>query len=184
MIDSVISQAEDFMKKTIERFKQDTSTLRTGRASPTLIDGVKVNAYNSIMPLNQVAGISVPDAKTIEIRPWDATVIPAIEKGIAQAAVGLNPVNDGKVIRLVIPPLTEERRKDFVKQLNKMAEEYRVSIRNDRLKAIEQIKKTEKEKKITEDQRFKGEDRLQKTTEFYIKKIDEILIAKEKEIMS
>ncbi|OGS27518.1 MAG: ribosome recycling factor [Elusimicrobia bacterium RIFOXYB2_FULL_48_7] len=184
MIDNVLSQAESLMKKTVEKFVQDAATLRTGRATPALIEGVKVNAYDSVMPINQVAGISIPDARTIEIRPWDHTVIPAIERGVFQAAIGLTPINDGKVIRLVIPPLTEERRKDLVKQLNKMAEEFRISVRNDRHKALEQVKKAEKEKKATEDQKFKAEEKLQKTTESFIKKIDEIFAAKQKEIMA
>ncbi|OGS21542.1 MAG: ribosome recycling factor [Elusimicrobia bacterium RIFOXYA2_FULL_39_19] len=184
MTDAIINQAEDLMKKTIERFRTDLSALRTGRASSTLIENIKVNCYNSVMPINQVAGISVPDARTIELRPWDTNVIPFIEKAIHLSQIGINPANDGKVIRLILPPLTEERRKDLIKHLNKIAEDFRISVRNDRHKAIETIKKTEKEKKISEDQRFKAEEKLQKITETYIKKIEEALLIKEKEILA
>lgn len=184
MIKETLSRTEDMMKKSIDKMKKEFSSLRTSRANATLLDGIKVSCYNTNMPLNQVAGISVPDAKTIEIRPWDATVLPAIEKAILASHLGITPANDGKVIRLRVPPLTEERRKELAKHVHKMAEDFRVSLRNERHQAVELVKKAEKDKKISEDDRFKTDEQLQKITAQYIKNIDELLAVKEKEIMT
>jgi len=183
MSEVILQNAEELMKKTIEKLKNEISTVRTGKASPSLLEEIKVNCYNSIMPLKQVAGITTPDHKTIEIKPWDNSIIQEIEKAIYKSSLGLTPVNDGKVIRLSIPPLTEERRQELVKFVNKIGENFRISIRNDRRNALEIIKKSHKEKKINDDMKFKLEEKLQKITDDYIKKIDEIISAKEKEIL-
>lgn len=177
------SVPEEGMKKTIEKLKSDLSTLRTGRANAALLDGIKVESYGSLMALTQVAGVSVPDAKTLEVRPWDASLLGAIEKAIQKADLGLTPVNDGKLIRISIPALTEERRKDLVKTMHKMAEDYRIAVRNERRNMLDAVKKAEKEKTITEDDRKKAEVESQKITDTYIKKIDENLAVKEKELM-
>ncbi|MFN3966077.1 MAG: ribosome recycling factor [Endomicrobiia bacterium] len=182
MPEAILQNAESLMKKTIEKLKQEISSIRTGKASPALLEEIKVNCYNSIMPLNQVAGITTPDYKTIEIRPWDNSILPEIEKAIYKSSLGLTPTNDGKIIRLTIPPLTEERRQELVKFVNKIGENFRTSIRNDRRQVLEMIKKSYKDKKISEDMKFKLEEKLQKITDEYIKKIDEIISAKEKEI--
>jgi len=181
--EALLKTTDDLMKKSIEKFSHELSTIRTGRASIALLDGVKVECYNSVVPINQVAQITVRDAKTIEVRPWDVQVLPDIEKGILKSSIGINPVNDGKIIRLSLPPLTEERRKDVVKQCHKISEDFRVSIRNERRITVDNVKKIEKEKKITEDDKFKLETALQKMTDLYIKKVDEILTSKEKEVM-
>lgn len=177
------SAPEEGMKKTIDKLKIDLSTLRTGRASASLIEGVKVDSYGSLMPINQVAGISVPDAKTLEVRPWDASLLGAIEKAIQKADLGLTPVNDGKIIRISIPALTEERRRELVKSMNKSAEDYRVAVRNERRNMLDAVKKAEKDKLLTEDDRKKAEVESQKITDSYIKQIDENMALKEKELM-
>lgn len=178
-----IATAEDLMKKTIDKMHVDFAALRTGRASPALLETIRVESYGSLMPVKQLANVGVPDARTIEIRPWDLSQLQNIEKAIQKSQLGLTPQNDGKIIRLSIPTLTEERRKDLIKVVHKMAEDFRVSIRNERRQALENVKKLEKDKKITEDDRKKGEHDMQKMTELYVKKVDEVLAAKEKEIM-
>jgi len=180
---SFLIHAEELMKKAIERLRITLAGIRAGRAAPALLDPIRVEAYNSEMTLNQVAGVSIPDARTIEIKPWDPAVLPAIEKAIFKSSLGLTPANDGKTIRLSIPPLTEERRNDLTKHVKKTAEEFKVSIRNDRRIVLEEVKKAQKDKTITEDDRFKIEEHLQKTLDAYIKKIDDLAAAKEKEIM-
>jgi ribosome recycling factor len=175
--------SEEAMKKTIEKVKADLSSIRTGRANTAIIEGIKVESYGSLMAINQIAGISVPDAKTIEIRPWDATQLGAIEKALLKADIGMTPINDGKLIRISVPQLTEDRRKEIAKSINKTSEEYRVAVRNERRVLVDGIKKGEKDKIITEDDRKKLETEAQKTTDNYIKKIDELIAAKEKEIM-
>lgn len=179
----VLAATEDLMKKTIDRIHVEFAAIRTGRASTALVDGIKVDSYGSMMPIKQLANLGTPDARTIEIRPWDISQTANIEKAIQKSQLGLTPVNDGKVIRLSIPSLTEERRKDLIKVVHKIAEDFRVSIRNERRQAIENVKKLEKDKKITEDDKKKGEQDLQKLTELYVKKVDELLAGKEKEIM-
>ena len=182
-INDFFAASESAMKKTIEKVKADLASVRTGRASASVLEGIKVESYGSLMPINQLAGISVPDAKTIEIRPWDASQLGAIEKAIIKAEIGMSPVNDGKLIRISVPQLTEERRKEIAKTINKTAEEYRVAVRNERRILVEAIKKAEKDKTITEDDRKKFETEAQKITDLYVKKIDECITLKEKEIM-
>ncbi|MDR1433712.1 ribosome recycling factor [Candidatus Endomicrobiellum devescovinae] len=182
-IQSFFSKSEEAMKKTIDRLKSELASIRTGRASSAVIEGIKVESYGSLMPINQLAGVSIPDAKTIEIRPWDASQLGAIEKAILKADIGMTPVNDGKIIRISIPPLTEERRKEIAKSISRMAEDFRVAVRNERRVLVENIKKLEKDKVITEDGRKKFESDAQKVTDDYIKKIDESIALKEKEVM-
>ncbi|MDR2251270.1 MAG: ribosome recycling factor [Endomicrobium sp.] len=171
------------MKKTIDRLKSELASIRTGRASSAVIEGIKVESYGSLMPMNQLAGVSIPDAKTIEIRPWDPSQLGAIEKAILKADIGMTPVNDGKIIRISVPPLTEERRKEIAKSISRMAEDFRVAVRNERRILVENIKKLEKDKVITEDDRKKFETNAQKVTDDYIEKIDESIALKEKEVM-
>ncbi|MDR1942703.1 MAG: ribosome recycling factor [Endomicrobium sp.] len=182
-IQSFFSKSEGAMKKTIDRLKSELASIRTGRASSVVIEGIKVESYGSLMSINQLAGVSIPDAKTIEIRPWDASQLGAIEKAILKADIGMTPVNDGKIIRISVPPLTEERRKEIAKSISKMAEDFRVAVRNERRVLVENIKKLEKDKVITEDGRKKFESDAQKVTDDYIKKIDESIALKEKEVM-
>lgn len=179
----LLVSGEDAMKKTIEKTKHDFSTVRTGRANAALLDGVKVESYGSLLALNQVAGVSVPDGRTLEIRPWDLTQLGAIEKAILKSDLGLTPVNDGRLIRISIPALTEERRKEIVKVVNKMSEDYKVAIRNERRHIVDEIKKLEKEKAITEDDRKKYEGDVQKLTDTYVAKIEELVKQKEEELM-
>jgi ribosome recycling factor len=179
----MLAVGEEPMKKTIEKVKGDLASLRTGRASTALIEGLKVESYGTLMPIKQVASMSIPDARTIEIRPWDVSQVNVIEKAILKSDLGLTPMNDGKLIRLTLPQLNEERRKELTKVIHKMTEEFRISIRNERRQILESLKKAEKDKKITEDDLKNGEHELQKITDLYVKKIDEILKIKEKEIM-
>ena len=179
----LLASGEDAMKKTIEKVKHDFSTVRTGRANAALLDGIKVESYGSLLALNQVAGVSVPDGRTLEIRPWDLTQLGAIEKAILKSDLGLTPVNDGKIVRISIPALTEERRKEIVKVVNKMSEDYKIAIRNERRHIVDEIKKLEKEKTITEDDRKKYEVDVQKLTDSYVGKIEELVKQKEEELM-
>lgn len=171
------------MDKTIEALRNEFSKLRTGRASVGILDGVKVDAYGSVMPLNQMANLGVSDSRTIVITPWDKSTIQEIERAVHKAELGLTPINDGKVVRISIPPLTEERRKDLVKVAKRVAEEQRVSIRNTRRDANEAVKKIQKDGKISEDDLKKWETEIQKLTDQYVAQIDSILANKEKEIM-
>jgi ribosome recycling factor len=170
------------MEKSIVLLTQELSKVRTGRASPALLDDVRVDYYGSLLPLNQVASISIPEPRLIVIQPWDKQALGAIEKAIHKASIGLTPNNDGNVIRLSLPPLTSERRDELVKLSQKLAEECRIAVRNVRRDANNEIKKEEKEKKISEDESFKTQESIQKMTDEYIKKIDEILKKKEKDI--
>jgi ribosome recycling factor len=171
------------MKKSIESLKKDFARIRTGRASATLLDGISVDYYGSPMPVNQVAAISIPDARMIMIQPWEKNMLSPIEKAIQTSDLGLNPMNDGNVIRLPIPPLSEERRKDLFKHCKKISEDNKVAIRNIRRDSNELLKESEKSKKITQDELKKGQDEIQKLTDKYIKSVDELLAIKEKEIM-
>lgn len=173
----------DKMDKTIETFKKDLAAIRTGRASLSIFEGITVNYYGSPTPINQVATMAIPESRLITIQPWDPKLLPDIEKAIQRSDLGLNPSNDGKIIRIAIPPLTEERRKQLVKQVHKRTEEARVSIRNIRRDGNEGIKKLEKEKHISEDESKRAIEEIQKLTDSYIKKVDEVLSHKEKEIM-
>lgn len=179
----VILESSDKMEKSVLAFKKELSKIRTGRASLAILDGIMVDAYGSTMPLNQVGSITIPESRMIVIQPWDPQMLPAIEKAILKSDIGLNPIGDGKVIRLNIPQLTEERRKDLVKSVRKIAEEFRVAIRNIRREAIEVLKKQKKDKEISEDELFKFQDETQSETDLYIKQIDEVTANKEKEVM-
>ncbi len=182
MIETIESNTKIKMEKSVSLFAQELSKLRTGRATPALLDGIKVEYYGTTLPLNQVATISVPEPRLIIIQPWDKAALPEIEKALFKSSIGLTPNNDGNVIRLSIPPLTTERREELIKLTERLAEEAKVAIRNIRRDANNEIKKGEKEKKISEDQTFKTQDRIQKVTDEFIKKIDEVLHKKEKEI--
>ncbi|NNF83542.1 MAG: ribosome recycling factor [Deltaproteobacteria bacterium] len=171
------------MARSIEAFKKDLGKIRTGRASFSLLDGIKVDYYGTPTPLQQVGTLSVPESRLITITPWDAKMVGPIEKAIQGSNLGLNPSSDGKVVRIPIPPLTEERRKDLVKVVRKMAEDARISVRNIRRDSIDRIKEREKKKEISEDEMKRYQDRVQKETDNYVKKIDEILKTKEQEIM-
>lgn len=183
MLKQIVADAEARMKKAVEHFRSELASVRAGRATPAILDKVRVDYYGSPSPVNQVANIEVADARTIVIKPWDRTMIKAIEKGILTSDLGLNPMNDGVVIRLVMPPMTEERRKDLVKSCQKMTEEQRVAVRNVRRDANDAIKKAEKEKAVTEDEAKRSQDEVQKLTDKYIKEVDAVLAVKEKEIM-
>jgi ribosome recycling factor len=171
------------MEKSVDAFRVELSKVRTGRASLAILDGITVDAYGSVMPLNQVGTLTIPESRMIAIQPWDPQMLPAIEKAILKSDIGLNPLGDGKTIRLNIPMLTEERRKELVKQVKKVAEEFRVAVRNVRRDALETLKKAKKDKEISEDDLFKFSDEAQVETDAHIKKIDEATALKEKEVM-
>ena len=173
----------DRMSRTIEALKKDLSSIRTGRASLALLDGIMVNYYDALTPLQQLASLSVPESRQIAVQPWDAKVISEIEKAILKSDLGLTPSNDGKIIRINIPPLTEERRKQLVKMVKKKAEEAKVAVRNIRRDTNEELRKLEKEKHISEDIVKKSVDEMQKLTDSFIARVDEVLANKEKEIM-
>jgi len=179
----VLEDIADKMQKSIETYQKELIRIRTGRASLSLLDSVRVQAYGSPMPLNQVASLTIPESRTIAIQPWDLQLVGEIEKAVYKADLGLNPVSDGKIIRINIPQLTEERRKELVKQVKKISEEYRVAIRNLRREAIDTLKKLKKDKELSEDEQFKLQDEVQKTTDSFIGKIDEMMAEKEKEVM-
>ncbi|HUO60406.1 MAG TPA: ribosome recycling factor [Candidatus Acidoferrales bacterium] len=176
-------QLKTRMDKAVEDFRRDLASQRTGRASVHLLDTVQVEAYGSPMPLNQVANVSAPEPQLLTVQPWDVSLIGAIEKAIRSAELGLNPMNDGKLIRVPVPALTEERRKEMVKHLGKMLEEHRTAIRNIRRDGNDAIKKALKDKKITEDEERGCLDQMQKLTDDEIKKMEELAKNKEKEIM-
>lgn len=179
----VLGQTTEKMEASLEAYRRDLSKIRTGRASLSLLDGIKVDAYGSPMPINQVATLTLPESRVIAIQAWDLQLLGAIEKAIFSSDLGLNPANDGKLIRITIPQLTEERRKELVKQVKKISEEYRIAIRNSRREAIDILKKQKNNKEISEDDFFKLQDETQKETDNFIKKIDKILVEKEKEVM-
>jgi ribosome recycling factor len=172
------------MEKSMEIVKQQFSSVRTGRASVSVLDHLRVEYYESAMPISQVASVNVMDAKTLEIKPWDVSILGEIEKAIMKANLGVTPQNDGKMIRLVFPPLTEERRREFVKQVNKMAEDGRIEIRNHRRKAMDGLKSLTKDKHISEDEEKQSQGSIQKITDDFIAEIDGITKSKEKELLS
>lgn len=176
-------EAEDKMKKSIEVLKDDLLSIRAGRANPALLDKITVEYYGQVTPLNQVAGISAPEARLLVVQPWDQSLIPVIEKEILKSDLGLNPSNDGKVVRLIIPQLTEERRRDLTKIVKKNGEDTKVAIRNIRRVAIDEVKKLEKDKEISEDDRKVAEDKVQELTDKYIKEVDLVTKVKEDELM-
>jgi ribosome recycling factor len=179
----VITSSEERMKKTVASLKDGFASLRTGRASAALFDKIRVDYYGDKSPLNQVANISIPEARLIVIQPWDKALIGEIEKAIRSSELSLNPSNDGKVIRIAVPPLTEERRKELVKLAKGQAEQSRVSVRNIRRDGNDELKKLLKDASLTEDEETKTSDELQKLTDSYINKVNQVLDEKEKEIM-
>ena len=177
------ANCEEKMKKTVSALKDEFDMLRTGRASSAIFDKIRVNCYGEQTPLNQVASVSIPEARLVVIQPWDKSLITEIEKAVLQSDLSVNPSNDGKVIRISIPPLTEERRKDLAKKAKNMAEQSRVSIRNIRREGIDETKKLQKDGQISEDQLKTAEDSFQKVTDSFIAEINKILEQKEKEIL-
>ncbi|HEX9851047.1 ribosome recycling factor [Candidatus Deferrimicrobium sp.] len=171
------------MERSIEAFRKELGKVRTGRASFSLLDGVKVDYYGTPTPLPQVGTLSVPESRLITVTPWDTKMIGPIEKAIQGSSLGLNPSSDGKMVRIPIPPLTEERRRELAKVVRKMGEDARVAVRNVRREAIEKLKDREKKKEISEDVVKRGQERIQKETDAHVKKIDEILKSKEQEIL-
>lgn len=180
----VLDALKKEMEQTIDAMRKEIAKMRTGRASTALIEGVMVDYYGARTPLQQLAALSAPEPRLLVIQPYDRGVMQAIEKGIMQSDLGLTPVNDGKVIRVPIPELTEERRKELVRHVRKVAEEYRVSLRNHRRDANERLKKMQKDKQLPEDEARTTQDRVQKMTDEYIDKLDKLLKAKEDELMA
>lgn len=183
MINDITNDAEAGMKKAVESFKRDLTKIRTGRANTAMLDGIKVDYYGTPTPVNQVATVQVVDARLITVKPWEKNMIPVIDKAIRASDLGINPVADSELVRLPIPPLTAERRKDLAKSVGKQTEEARVAVRAARRDAMDMIKDAEKEKQISEDERKKGETKVQELTDKYIASVDDIAKAKEKEIM-
>jgi ribosome recycling factor len=183
MIDDVLKEAEGKMKKSIEALRRELTTIRTGRASPTLIEHLPVEYYGTPTPLNQVAGISVPEARLLLVTPWDKSALGAIEKAIQKSELGFNPTNDGKVIRIAVPSLTQDRRRELVKLVKHHVEETRVALRNIRREALTDIKDLENEKMISEDDHKRGTERVQQLTDRYIREAEEVGSAKETEVM-
>jgi len=183
MKDAILSELRADMSKSVDALKKEFNRIRTGRASTALLDGIKVEAYDTQMPIDQVSSISIPESRLIVIQPWDQNIIGDIEKSILKSELGLTPMNDGKIIRISIPPLTEERRKELAKLARKMAEDNKISIRNHRREANEMFKDLKNEKEISEDEMHKAYNDVQKITDEFIKKIDEITAEKEKEIV-
>ena len=180
----VLKACEEKMKKSLEVLTQEFSTIRTGKASTSMVEGLLVDCYGSQMKLKEVAGITTPEPRMILVQPWDPTQIPFIEKSVMSSGLGLQPMNDGKVIRLPIPELSQERRESLIKVVKKTAEDARISLRNIRRDTNTLIQKMQKEGKITEDEKFTGEKKTQERTDHYIKAIDDHLKHKEKEILS
>ncbi len=182
-MDQLLKQSEERMKKSVHALEEEFNTIRTGRASASLFDRIKVEYYGNATPLNQVATISVPEARLVVIQPWDKAVISDIEKAIQKSELSVNPMNDGKVIRINIPPLTEERRKEFAKVAKNMAEQARVAVRNIRRDANDDLKKQQKNGDLSEDEAKRGEDEIQKLTDRFVEEINRVLETKEKEIL-
>jgi ribosome recycling factor len=183
MLKDIIKQADDKMHKAVEVVRQEFVKIRTGKATTALLDGIKVEYYGSTMALNQVANVSTPDVHSIAVTPWDKNMVHPIEKAIIAANIGLNPIVDAAMLRVPVPPLNEERRKELVKLVKKFAEEGKVAIRNIRRDAIEHMKKSEKAEHFSEDDRKRGEQDIQKMTDKFIKDVDNLVAMKEKEIM-
>lgn len=184
MTKQVLDALHERMTKTVSNFKTELTKVRTGRATPALLDGVRVDYYGSEMPISQVASVTCPEPRTIQIQPWEAGMLQAIEKAILVADLGLNPQNDGRLIRVPLPMLTEERRKELVKFIKKQGEECKIALRNERRDANEEVKKLEKDKKLAEDDAKKATEQVQKKTDEFVAEVDKILAAKEKDIMS
>ncbi|WP_160690229.1 ribosome recycling factor [Clostridium sp. C2-6-12] len=184
MIKEIIKNAEEKMKKTVSVLESDLSTMKAGRANPTMLDRIQVDYYGSMCPLNQVANVSAPEPRVLMITPWEKPLLKEIEKAILKSDLGLNPSNDGSIIRLVIPELTEETRKALVKNVRKTGEEAKVAIRSIRKTANDKIKALKKDSDLSEDQIKKAEDDIQKKTDAVVKEIDAIIVAKEKSVLS
>ncbi len=184
MKDDVLKETRRKMDKVLEVMARDLSRVRTGRASVALLEGIKVDCYGAVMPIAQVASLAAPEPRLLTVQPWDPTVLSDIEKAILKSDLGLTPMNDGKIIRLPIPALTTERRKDLVKMVKKMEEEAKVALRNVRRDANEDLKEMKKEKLLAEDEAHKGQDEVQKITDDFIRKAEGQAAAKEKEIMT
>ena len=182
-VNDLLADTNKRMAATIEAFKSESARIRTGRASTSLVSNVMVNYYGTSTPLNQLATLGVPEPQLVVIQPYDGGALGEIEKAIQSAELGLNPSNDGKVIRVPVPPLTEERRKEMVKMVKKMGEDHKISLRNIRRDINDGLKSEEKEKKITEDDVRKGQSEVQKVTDQFVSQIDQLLSAKEKEIL-
>ena len=181
-MDILLTNTEEKMQKTVKLLNQEYSELRAGRANANVLDKIRVDYYGTPTPINQMASIATPDPRSLLIQPWDASTLKSIEKAILTSELGINPQNDGRMIRLVFPPLTEERRKDLVKQTKKYGEESKVAIRNIRRDAMEKMKKQQKASEITEDDYKIADKDIQKLTDDYIKEIDKIIASKEKEL--
>ena len=183
MINDITNDTDEGMKKAVESFKRDLQKIRTGRANTSMLDGIKVDYYGTPTPVNQVATVQVVDARLITVKPWEKNMIPVIDKAIRASDLGINPVADAELVRLPIPPLTQERRKDLAKSVGKQTEEARVAVRAARRDAMDMIKEAEKDKQISEDEKKNGEKKVQELTDKYIAMVDDIAKAKEKEIM-
>ncbi|MBC8200276.1 MAG: ribosome recycling factor [Desulfobacterales bacterium] len=183
MIDSIYKETKDSMGKSISALKNEIKRVRTGRASKSLLDGIRVDYYGTPTPISQIASISVPESRLITIQPWDVSVIKEIEKAVLKSDLGLTPSNDGKIIRISIPSLTEERRKELVKIVHKMCEDYKIPLRNIRRDSNDLLKGLKKDGEIAEDDAFRAQDQVQKITDEHIKQIDDIYNEKEKEIL-
>ncbi len=182
-ISDIQRETEGKMKKTVESLRHHLSGIRTGRASPALVEDLQVEVYGATMPLNQLAGIGVPEAKQILIQPYDTSTLKAIEKAIQNSELGLNPSNDGRIIRLVLPPLTQERRKDLTKQVKSRVEESKVAMRNIRRDALEDVKKLLGDKQISEDEQRRAQEKLQQLTDSFTRELDSVGATKEQEVM-
>ncbi len=182
-MDTLIKDCKERMSKALQSLGKDFSKLRTGRASSLLVEDIRVDYYGTPTPLSQIASIAVPDSRTITIQPWDRNAFSDVEKAILKSDLGLTPINDGKIIRISIPTLTEERRKDLVKVAKKYTEEAKIAVRNVRRDANDSLKKLKNDKEITEDDQHKGQDEVQKLTDEFVAKADETFAEKEKEIM-
>jgi ribosome recycling factor len=183
MIDDITQDTDNGMKKAVDSFKRDLQKIRTGRANTAMLDGIKVDYYGTPTPVNQVANITVVDARLITVKPWEKNMIAVIDKAIRASDLGINPVADSELVRLPVPPLTQERRRDLAKTVGKQTEEARVAVRSARRDAMDMIKEAEKDKQISEDERKKGEKAIQDLTDKYIAQVEEIAKSKEKEIM-
>lgn len=182
-MEKLLEELEKKMESTLQVLRKELGSLRTGRASLSILDGIKISYYGTLTPLNQVASLAVPESRLITIQPWDPSLIGDIERAILKSDLGLNPANDGKIIRISIPPMTEERRKQLVKVLKKMAEEGKIAVRNIRREGNEKLKLQQKNKEMSEDELYRQQEKIQKLTDSFIEKIEELGRKKEKEIM-
>lgn len=183
-VNAAIAKMDEAMKERLSKMGKDLANMRTGRANPMMLESVKVEAYGTLVPLKQVAAVSVPEARTLEIRPWDPSTLTDIEKALQKADVGAMPQSDGKMLRINLPMMTQDRRKDLVKSLKKIGEEFKIAVRNERQDALNKVKRSFQSKEITEDDLRGLEARIQKSTDSFTKQIDDAVAAKEKEILT